>query len=549
MKSRAATIIASFSAIVVILCSGVSLQAQDAAEAAQAGASATQESPAKPPVPGQPPVKPEEPPAPPPVLQPVGPTTQDASNDLTVAVGKSVVLDLARPVTRIVVGFGDFAEAEAMSPTQVLVNGRAPGETTLILWDVSGGRQFFNVTVRASNFAKNDELDTLRREMRTELPGQDVRLSSDNGNIFLRGTVRDLVSSERAVTIASTAGKVVNLLDVNLPAQEPQILLKVRFATVDRNKSSQLGINLFSTGAGNTIGTVSTTQFSPPSVLLSGSQTSNGTTLVQPSANISNDLNLFAFYPGINLGATIQALEQRGVAETLAEPNLLALNGQQASFLAGGQYPYPVVQGVAGGVGAAVTIQFKDYGIRLNFRPTITPRGTIRLQVAPEVSALDFADAVTISGFTVPAITIRRVKTEVELQDGQSFAIGGLLNNTETETFSKVPFLGDIPILGKLFQSIQKNKTNTELIVIVTPEIVQPIPAGAPLPELKYPQPFLPPNSAIPMHTPDSTKVEATPAPATIPVEKLIESQKPEPPLTIESGSMNASGGGGSSGP
>lgn len=547
MKSRAATIIASLSAIVVILCSGVSLRAQAAAEAVQAGTPATQENPAKPPVPGKPPVKPEEPPAPPPVLQPVGPTTQDASNDLTVAVGKSVVLDLARPVTRVVLGYGDFAEAMAVSPTQVLVNGKAPGETTLILWDVSGGRQFFNVTVRASNFAKNDQLDALRREMRTELPGQDVRVSAENGNVFLRGTVQDLTSSERAVSIASTAGKVVNLLDVNVPTQEPQILLKVRFASVDRNKSRNLGLNFISTGAGNTVGTVSTGQFSPPSVSLTGSQTSSGGTLATPSPNISNDLNLFAFYPGINLGATIEALEQRGVAETLAEPNLLAANGKQASFLAGGEYPYPVVQGVAGGVGAAVTIQFKDYGIRLNFIPTITPRGTIRLQVAPEVSALDFADAVTISGFTVPAITIRRVKTEIELQDGQSFAIGGLLNNTETETFQKIPFLGDIPVLGKLFQSIQRNKTNTELIVLVTPEIVQPIPAGAPLPELKWPQPFMPPNSAIPMHNPDTPAVQLPPSPATIPVEKLIESQKPGPQLTVEQGYGSSGGGGGGS--
>ncbi|MFZ0747169.1 MAG: pilus assembly protein N-terminal domain-containing protein [Terracidiphilus sp.] len=488
-------------------------------------------------------------------MQPVGPSTQDSSNELSVAVGKSVVLDLARPITRIVVGLGDYAEAAAMSPTQVLVNGKAPGETTLILWDTSGGRQFFNVSVRASNFVSNDRLESLRRELRAELPGQPLRVSEEDGNIFLRGTVRDLNSSARAVTIASTSGKVVNLLNVDVPAAEPQILLKVRYESVDRNKSRTLGINLFSTGAGNTLGTVTTTQFSPPSVSLPGSQTSSGSILSSTSANVSNELNLFAFYPGINLGATIQALEQRGLAETLAEPNLLAEDGKQASFLAGGEYPYPVVQGTAGGVGGAITIMFKDYGVRLNFIPTITPRGTIRLQVAPEVSALDFADAVTISGFTVPAITVRRVKTEIELQDGQSFAIGGLLNNTETETFSKIPFLGDIPILGKFFQSMQRNKTNTELIVIVTPEIVAPIPAGEPLPGLKFTQPFMPPNSAIPMHTPDTKTAETTvpPPAATMPVEKLIESMKPETPLSVDSSSGGGSGGGGgassSSGP
>jgi pilus assembly protein CpaC len=179
---------------------------------------------------------------------------------------------------------------------------------------------------------------------------------------------------------------------------------------------------------------------------------------------------------------------------------------------------------------------FKEYGIRLNFIPTITPRGTVRLQVAPEVSALDFTNAVTISGFEVPAITSRKVKTEVELADGQSFVIGGLLDNNETETFQKIPFLGDIPILGKFFQSMVRTKTNTELIVIVTPEFVNPIGAGSALPELKYPTPFLPSNSGIAMHTPDEKNPANTlPAPpATIPVEKLIESMKPEAPLVVE---------------
>ena len=192
---------------------------------------------------------------------------------------------------------------------------------------------------------------------------------------------------------------------------------------------------------------------------------------------------------------------------------------------------------------------FKEYGVRLNFIPTITPRGTIRLQVAPEVSSLDFSQAIQIGGFDVPAIDVRRVKTEVELQDGQSFAIGGLLDNRENETFKKIPFLGDIPILGKFFQSIDRTKTNTELIVLVTPEIVAPIPAGAALPDLKFPQAFLPPNSGIPMHNPDAKTAENTPAtlPPTIPVEKLLDSMKPEQPLTIE-GSMSAQGGSGSYG-
>jgi pilus assembly protein CpaC len=184
--------------------------------------------------------------------------------------------------------------------------------------------------------------------------------------------------------------------------------------------------------------------------------------------------------------------------------------------------------------------------VRLNFIPTITPRGTIRLQVAPEVSSLDFANGVAISGFTVPGLDVRRVKTEVELSEGQSFAIGGLLDNRETQTFEKIPFIGDIPILGKFFQSISKTKTNTELIVIVTPEIVAPIPAGTPVPQIKYPESFLPSNSGIPMTTP-GPEVPPAPVQATMPVEKLIQSMQPEQPLVIDS-SMSATGSSSSGG-
>jgi pilus assembly protein CpaC len=237
------------------------------------------------------------------------------------------------------------------------------------------------------------------------------------------------------------------------------------------------------------------------------------------------------------------------VVELLAEPNVMAVNGKEASFLAGGEYPYPVAQGTGGGT--AISIMFKEYGIRLNFIPTITPRGTIRLQVAPEVSALDFTNAIEISGFDVPAITTRKVKTEVELSDGQSFVIGGLLDKTEAESFQKIPFIGDIPVLGKFFQSIQRTKTDTELIVIVTPVMVSPIGAGSALPELKYPVDFLPPNSGIAMHTPETPGNTPPTPPAVIPVEKLIDSMKPEAPLVIEgaSGFGAASGAGISSAP
>jgi len=470
---------------------------------------------------------------------------QDSTNEVAVAVGKTLLIDCARPVARVAIGMGDIAEASAVSPTEIMVNGKAPGETSLIIWDQRGGRQFFNVTVRASSAVTTDNLDAIRRELRIELPGEPLKVTSENGMLFLRGTVKNLDGSARAVQIASTGGKVVNLLNVDVPAPDPQILLKVRFASVDRSLERQLGINVFSSGLGNTLAQVSTGQYSPPFVTVPTAGAPAATT-------ISNELNLFAFFPGLNLGATIQALEQKGVVELLAEPNVMAVNGHEASFLAGGEFPYPVAQASSGG-SAAVTIMFKEYGIRLNFIPTITPRGTIRLQVAPEVSSLDYTNAIEISGFDVPAITTRKVKTEVELSDGQSFVVGGLLDKSENETFQKIPFLGDIPVLGKFFQAMQRTKNDTELIVIVTPEIVSPIGAGSVLPELKYPTPFLPPNTGIAMHTPDEKTPANTPPPppTTIPVEKLVDSMKPEAPLIIEgaSGSFGAGSSGISSAP
>jgi pilus assembly protein CpaC len=260
---------------------------------------------------------------------------------------------------------------------------------------------------------------------------------------------------------------------------------------------------------------------------------------------ISNVLNLFFFRPDLDLGATIQALQTKGLLEVLAEPNVLAENGHQASFLAGGEFPYPVVQGGTTGGTTAVTIQFRQFGVRLNFIPTITPRGTIRLQVAPEVSALDYTNGVSLQGFVVPGVSVRNVNTEVELAENQSFAIGGLLDNRETETLQKVPFIGDVPILGKFFQSKQRSKTNTELIVIVTPQFVHPIPAGQPVPALKFPVPFMPPNSGTEMGNPGiavTGTAAAVPPKATVPFETLIKSmQSKQLMVTPSSGSFGGS--------
>jgi pilus assembly protein CpaC len=437
---------------------------------------------------------------------------------LVVTVGKSLVLDNAMNIQRISLANGDLAEAVAVNPREVLINGKAPGETSLIIWQQGGPRLLFDLTVRASN----SKLDNVRGQLAKELPDQDVSIYQEGESVFVHGTVKDLSSADRAAAIAATLGKVVNLLHVVTPAEEPQILLKVRFADVDRSISSQLGINLFSTGAANTIGGVTTQQYSPPLITIptAGSPV---------TAAVANALNLFVFRPDLNLGASIEALEAKNLLQILAEPNVMAMNGKPASFISGGEFPVPVVQGGAN-IGA-VTIQFREYGVKLNFLPTITPRGTIRLEVSPEVSSLDYANGVVLNGFTVPALDTRKVQTEVELENGQSFAIAGLLNKNFSETLDKIPGIGDIPLLGKLFQSRVLTKNNSELLIMVTPEIVRPVPVGQARPDIPMPKPFMkdtlkeaPRNPGIEVTGP----VPVKPQRETLPVEELQQLQKKE---------------------
>lgn len=279
------------------------------------------------------------------------------------------------------------------------------------------------------------------------------------------------------------------------------MLLQVRFAEVDRAAVTQIGANIISTGAGKTVGSIGTGQFSPPAAVVTGQTTgtvqggsivagnnSNGQT--PTGFGLTNLLNIFLFRSDANLGATIQALEQKNLIQILAEPNLLAMDGKEASFLAGGEFPFPVVQGQ--GAINNVTIQFKPFGVNLHFKPSILPDGTIDLQVAPEVSALDFSNALTVSGFLIPALSTRRAETELELSDGQSFVIAGLMDNRVTTNFDKLPGLGDIPILGKFFSSKSDNKSYDELMVVVTAHLVHPENSAATGP--KMPKPFLVPQ-------------------------------------------------------
>jgi pilus assembly protein CpaC len=296
---------------------------------------------------------------------------------------------------------------------------------------------------------------------------------------------------------------------------DAQILLKVRFCDVDRSASRNLGMSIAS-GAGNQATGIN-------------SGTSGVTTDTSSTISLTNALNVFLFRKDLNIGVAIQALQSQNLLQTLAEPNVLALNGKEASFISGGEFPVPMVQGGTGN--GAVSIVWREFGIRITFTPKITPRGTIQLQVTPEVSSLDFANALSFQGYTIPALNTRRVKTEVELESGQSFVVAGLMDNTLTETISKIPGLANIPLLGQLFTTRTKSRNNTELMVIVTPEVVRPIPAGQPVTLPYLPGEFLPRNSDVEMAHPGMDKtgpVPITPPNASMPVEQLIELKRKE---------------------
>jgi pilus assembly protein CpaC len=404
---------------------------------------------------------------------------------LHILINKSVVINTQAPITRVLTSNPNAIETVATSPTQVVVSGKAAGTSSLIIWDTPDHSQILDVVVEPDTTA-------LRAAIERSYPGQQINVDTDGARLVLSGTATSQKIIDDVVKLASLySQQVVNSLSLpQVIEHDRQVMLEVRFAEVDRAKLQQAGINIISTGATNTIGAVSTQQFGPP--IFGGSATGAGQTgLTTASFQLSDILNIFLFRPDINLAVTIKDLEQKAILEILAEPNLMALNGQKASFLAGGEFPYPVVQGGAN-VGA-VTIQFRPFGIQLDFQGIINPDNVIRLHVAPSVSTLDFANSASISGFVVPALSTRKAETEIELKDGQSFGIAGLLDHRAQAQLNRIPGIADIPILGKLFTSRSINRSNTELIVIVTPHIVDPVrqaPSSVPQPP-NYPMPFL----------------------------------------------------------
>lgn len=427
----------------------------------------------------------------PPAAQAELPQSSEAPQDLHLLVGRSLVITSPTRIKRISIADPVIADAIVVSPNQVLVNGKTAGGVSLLVWDEADQSQAFEVSV-------DIDVLSLTQKIHEVFPTERVQVETLKDVVMLSGRISSSAVADKILEVVKNATpKVTSLMEV--PTAPPgEILLEVKFAEVDRTALQQLGINILSLPGAKNLGSITTQEFSPPVIQgqvgsVGGGGTSSASNANTATFGLSNLLNILIIRPDIDLAATIQALQNNNVLQILAEPNLLTESGKEASFLAGGEFPFPVVQGLGSGNFAAITIQFKEFGVRLNFTPTLTPDGLVHLKVKPEVSSLDFANGLTISGFLIPAISSRRVETEMELRDGQSFAIAGLVDNRVTKQFSKIPGIGDIPVLGKLFQSTSVNKTNDELLVLVTPRIVRPLDKESIAPIPVMPIPFLKP--------------------------------------------------------
>ncbi len=377
---------------------------------------------------------------------------------ISVSKGASVLLVNPVALQRFSVGEPGIAEATIVSPTEVVINGKGLGSTTLLIWDNSSQVKVYSVEVTA-------DAPALERYLRQVMPDEQISVTASGNSVTLGGTVKDPNSVQRAIDIARTSG--ATIIDNMVAPPAVQVLLHVRFAEISRSVLKRWSTQLSTVNPQNL------------------SDNGNYTASTNPSSTATSVSFLLDNLPGNpQLQALINAAEQRGDFRDLAEPNLMTLPGKEAYFLAGGRFPFPAVQG--GGSSNAIGIQFEEFGVRLRFTPTITRSGAIRLKLQPEVSALDFANGLVISGFTIPSITARRAETEVELRAGQYLAIAGLLDNSVTDNISKIPFLGDIPILGQLFRSKNLQQKRTELLVLVSPELVvagdrpAPLPTGEP---------------------------------------------------------------------
>ena len=376
---------------------------------------------------------------------------------VTVGRGTSALLPQPTPVRRVSIGDPEIADAVVVSPREILVNGRRLGSTTLFVWDANENRRIYNIEVTVDAAA-------LQRQLRALFPREQIAVTASGNMVILSGQVSAAATAARALEIArGTGATVVDNLAIP-PAQ--QVLLQVRFAEVSRTAATQLGVD-YRVGETSTLLTPLTPRAGDRVLGLS---TGDGL------------LNISVFEDNIQFEAVIRALKSRGLFRSLAEPNLLALDGTEASFLAGGEFPYPVPQAGGQGDNQTITVVFKEFGVRLRFIPRVTAAGNIRLEVEPEVSSLDFSSGLRLSGFAIPSILTRRAHTQIELRPGQTFAIAGLLDNSIVNNLDRIPFLGDIPILGNLFRSREVRQRRNELLVLVTPRLVEPLNALPPVP-------------------------------------------------------------------
>lgn len=417
------------------------------------------------------------------------------ASEVTLLVGRSTVLDVPGPISRVSLTSPDVADAMVTTPSQVLIHGKTVGTISMFVWARGGGIRRYEVVVHR-------DMSQLESQLHELFPGEPIAVAGNGKNVVVSGTVSSKYVMDKAAEVAvgyvEKKENVVNLLQQVQGVASSQVLLRVRFAEVSRTALTELGASFFTspTGVKNTLARTTTEQFPAPGFeklewTKQGFDFGSPVTSAKGEFTFSDFLNLFLFSEKYDIGAMLRLLQTRGLFQALAEPNLIAQNGQEASFLAGGEYPYPVVQGTAGAL--AITIQFKEFGIKLNFTPTVLGGDLIHLKVRPEVSSLDFTNAVSLQGFRVPALSTRRAETELELRDGQTFAIAGLLNNSMTSTLQKIPGIGDIPILGLLFKSKAARKEATELVVMITPQIVRPGAPGAAPGMPGFIEPFLSP--------------------------------------------------------
>jgi pilus assembly protein CpaC len=414
------------------------------------------------------------------------PAGADGPQDIRLTVGKSIIIDYPADIRTISTSNADVVDASPVDTREILIHGKAFGTVTLIIWSKSGQREFYNITVEQN-------LDPLRSLLKETFPKEDIHIQSSRDSLSLTGRVTNKDVSDRAAALSVPFAKnIVNNLQVAGPPVEKQIVLHVKFAELDRTAASQFAVNIVSTGATNTIGSVTTGQTASPTPTTIG----GGAGAANSTFSITSALNIFAFRPDLNLGALLQALQTQSLVQILAEPSLVTTNGKEASFLEGGEFPIPVLQG--GANSGAITIQFREFGVRLSFTPFLTEHNTIRMAVKPEVSDLDFSHAVSFNGFTIPALATRKMDTTIELGENQSFVIAGLIDNRVTDSMAKIPGLANLPILGALFKSKNLNKSNTELIVTVTPEITMPLQPGDVKPNISMPAPFLTPVNPPP---------------------------------------------------